>query len=205
MSYSLDQCQTRFSPGQTDVMRAYLLTVNSDWLAAGAQGGPVHGTPQLIAPVGSMPVSNIGVKLNWERVPGATHYVVQVARFSSFAVKEHDVIVSDTFFTTKPLLADQTYFWRVRPFNRQYTCTAFSPTEKFETVVAVPNLAEAAGWRLYPTLLRPGQALTVEVPETVRTLRRKALFYKFPCPAPDGKPGCTIWFGKARKGCCVKL
>lgn len=167
MSYSVDDCQNRFTPEQINVLRANLLTEKADWLTTGPPQGDIAETAALLSPVGGQlsPVS--GTVLEWSPVPNATRYVLQVSRFSNFAVKEVDVATTETTYTLGSLVANQNYYWRVRPFNDWFACTAMSERENFKTSAMVAaSEPDADGWRCYPTLLAPGQPLTLEIPET---------------------------------------
>lgn len=165
MSYADDKCQNRFSGQQIEIMRAHLLTKKASWVVFEAQHEPVEGTPVLLSPVNEQNAPASGVTLQWSRVPGATHYVVQASRLASFAAKEVELVVTDTFVTLSPLQTNIVFNWRVRPFNYSYTCTAFSPAQKFKAVtVSGLKPAEISGWRCYPTLLESGQSLSVEAP-----------------------------------------
>ena len=165
MSYADDKCQNRFSEKQTEIMRAHLLTKKASWVVFDAQHGPVEGTPVLLSPINEQSAPATGALLQWSRVPGATHYVVQASRLASFAIKEVELVVNDTFATIDPLQANVVFNWRVRPFNYSYACTSFSPAQKFKAVtVSVHKPTEIDGWRCYPTLLESGQPLSVEIP-----------------------------------------
>ncbi len=165
MSYANDACQNRFSPDQIQIMRLKLQTDKSNWLAAEAQGGPFTSQTELLTPGPSDNVPASGTLLQWTSSPGATHYVVQVSRLSTFGVKELDLVVTDTFAYTSALLPNISYYWRVRPFNSSFTCTSFTPNVKFTPVVSSVSAAGDAGWLIYPTLLAAGQSLVVEMPE----------------------------------------
>lgn len=165
MSYSDDKCQNRFSAEQIEIMRAHLLTKKASWVVFEAQHNPVSGTPALLSPADGQNAPASGVSLHWSRVPGATHYIVQVSRLATFAAKEVELVVADTFVLLNPLQTNIVFNWRVRPFNYSYTCTDFSPAQKFKTVTASSlKPTEISDWRCYPTLLESGQALSVEVP-----------------------------------------
>ncbi|MCC6461748.1 MAG: hypothetical protein IT260_14835 [Saprospiraceae bacterium] len=178
MSYANDHCQTRFSATQSDIMRAYLQTVKSSWLAPEAPAGPVTGATVLQAPINSETAPASGAALRWTSVPGATHYLVQVSRFNTFVLRDQEVIVTDTTLITKTLLPNINYYWKVRPFNVLHTCAEFSSTGAFKTVpVTAVQAATEEPWRCYPTVLEPGTALTVELPAS--WLNQKTVFQVF--------------------------
>lgn len=165
MSYSFDNCQNRFSDEQVAILRANLLSEKAEWLTTASPAADITELPTLLYPIGGQLAPQNGAVLQWTAVPHATRYVVQVSRFSSFLVKEVDQVVTGTSYTTEDLLNNLTYYWRVRPFNDWYACTELTAAASFKTadIVSAPE-PDAGGWRCYPTLLSPGQPLTVEMP-----------------------------------------
>lgn len=167
MSYSVDDCQNRFTPEQITVLRANLLTEKVDWLTDGPPQGDITESPVLLSPAGGQLSPVTGTVLEWAPVPNATRYVLQLSRFSSFLTKDLEVVTTETSYTLGSLIANQNYYWRVRPFNDWFVCTEMSAKENFKasTMVAASE-PDAEGWRCYPTLLAPGQPLTLEMPES---------------------------------------
>ncbi len=165
MSYSYDECQTRFSDEEISAMRANLLSEKIAWLADGPAEQDITEIPALLSPADGENTPVTGITLTWSAVPNATHYLVQYTRISSFTVKEFELVTTDTTFTiTANLLPNKNYYWRVRPFNLWYACTPFAPQQSFLTT-PVTGIAEpdADGWRCYPTLTTPEQPLTLEL------------------------------------------
>ena len=129
--------------------------------------GESTGLVQLLSPSGGENTPSTNVTLHWSAVPGATHYLVQVARFSNYLIKNYDQVVTDTSFVAATLPPGYTYYWRVRPFNYWYTCTSFTANESF---FALPTSAtdekpDEAPFRCFPASLTAGQSLYVEIPE----------------------------------------
>ncbi len=167
MSYANDACQNRFSPQQTQIMRARLQTNKASWLAAQAPAPIVTTTAQLLSPINNSPAPTTGAQLQWSSVPGATHYLVQVSKVASYSAKDFEAVVTDTFALTGALTANWSYYWRVRPFNIGSVGPYTTPHGRFlATTVSTMQSATEAGWRMYPTLLASGQPLMLEVPET---------------------------------------
>ncbi len=167
MSYSADVCSNRFSDEQLAAMRGNLLTEKVAWLSPGPPAADITDQTTLLSPTGGIPTGNVNVELHWTAVPGATHYIVQVSRFSNYLVKEYNAVVTDTFFTAATLPAGFTYYWRVRPFNYWFACTEFTQNESFMALQSSGASigSSTGGWRCYPTRLQTGQALTLEIPE----------------------------------------
>lgn len=169
MSYADDACQNRFSPEEIAIMRATLATEKLAWVAPAMNIPAVSGTPVHVEPVQGQDAPVNGAKLVWTSVPGATHYHVQVSRLSSFGFKELDVITTDTTAICGLLAVNKTYYWRVKPFNMRDACQPVSTAATFLTVpVTAAFEPDADGWRCYPSLLKNGQAITMEIPEKWR-------------------------------------
>lgn len=122
-----------FSPVATDI------TTPADLLVA-----PANGTTQ--------PYYN-NVLLEWQAVPGATHYLVDIDIVSTFGTN-----FSQTFIetgTTKLLTnlsPTKTYYWRVKPFNYYVGCAAFK-TRNFKTPATALSTLDIEGlsaWQISP-------------------------------------------------------
>jgi hypothetical protein len=166
MSYAADVCQNRFSLDQTIAMRANLQTEKAAWLHPGAPPPAITTTAVPADPVDGFMVPSNAVELRWAATPGATHYLVQVTRIASFAIKEFEMMVADTSVMLPQLIDNKLYYWRVKPFSFWSFCADLSPAETFLTTAPVTAAAEADadGWRCYPTVLAAGQSVTLETP-----------------------------------------
>ena len=166
MSYADDACQSRFTPEEIGAMRFNLMTEKSSWVAPAVPVLPVEGLAVAKEPLPDHPEPVTGVKLVWASVPNASHYLVQASRFSNFAVREVDVITSDTSILTGQLLLNKTYHWRVKAFNLWHACTDFNTPSTFLTVpLSAAHVPDSEGWRCYPSLLSAGQSLKMQIPE----------------------------------------
>ncbi|MEZ4917632.1 MAG: hypothetical protein R2792_00890 [Saprospiraceae bacterium] len=129
-------------------------------------GNPVDGVANLASPIAGASAPSSNVSFHWNSVQDATHYLLQASRFSTFSIIELDVVASDTFYVGGNFSPNKTYYWRVRPFNNTYTCTDFGEKESFKTDLASHvSSADASGFRYYPSLIRRGIPLTLELPE----------------------------------------
>lgn len=166
MSYADDVCSNRFSDEQIQALRANILAVKQDWLSDTPGGNPVDGVANLASPIAGASAPSSNVSFHWNSVQDATHYLLQASRFSTFSIIELDVVASDTFYVGGNFSPNKTYYWRVRPFNNTYTCTDFGEKESFKTDLASHvSSADASGFRYYPSLIRRGIPLTLELPE----------------------------------------
>lgn len=166
MTYGDDACGANFTPEQIAAMRAYLQTERSPYL--GVNQNPMIATistaPNLVSPVASSIEQFDFVELEWNAVPNATHYVVQVSRLASFGFLELNQIVTDTTILVTTLQNQRDYFWRVRGFNQGYTCAQTSTaTFQTEDLVRTENITSIERFGIYPTIVENGQNLTVEI------------------------------------------
>jgi hypothetical protein len=173
MSYALDGCSYRFSDDQIAAMRANLLDDNEDLMSETQPGEPITADIVLaaITPAqgGSAP-DPTAVTLQWEPIPNATHYVVQLNPFSFFSVVVNQFIVEGTSLTVDNLLANRTYHWRVRPFNNIYTCAPFSNAQQFTTgsVTGASDLSVEQLLSVYPNPIGKGQNLQLRASEMMQ-------------------------------------
>lgn len=164
MSYANDNCQTRFTPEQIQIMRARLQTAKAAWLAPAAPEPIITGTSTLISPINFAQATASSTLLTWTSVPGATHYLVQVSKVSGYGITDFEAVVTDTFALTSQLTPNWNYFWRVRPYNC-ISVAPFTANGRFTAKTVDVQSADEAGWRVYPTLLAPGQPVLLEIPE----------------------------------------
>lgn len=137
MSYANDGCQNRFSAEQIDVMRAYVNSERRGLLSLPVPVLDSVGKPQAVYPAhNSVNIPENFVQLKWRKVNGATHYHLQVSRYST--IFNVDTIVQDTSVILTSLESPYNYKWRVRPFNQGYTCTEYTSYWIFTTRAASP-------------------------------------------------------------------
>ncbi len=138
MSYSADECQTRFSTQQKAAMRNYINRSKQGMVASEV---PYYGAlmpPQQLSPDASNPYVNGTLSVfQWSPVSRAMGYQVQVSRFFSMAQNVIDIMVEDTLFATSELIPGVRYYWRVRPVAAGNTCGPFSTTNEF--TVSLPT------------------------------------------------------------------
>jgi LasA protease len=113
--------------------------------------------PTLVSPVSGSLVSGYTPSLDWNDMPGADYYQLQVATSSSFTTAY--LVYSQTpnpseFGIPAALTANKKYFWRVRSYalNGQYSL--WSPMRYFSTAMLPPVLL-APGLGASLTTLRP--------------------------------------------------
>lgn len=168
MSYSLDECSYRFSAEQTGAMRANLLDIQSHLLY---NQEPVEGIEatelEVITPILDDTVAVDQVVLDWEDVPGATHYFVQIGRTANFSVVVEKGIVTDSeFISDGELRADKKHYWRVTPYNSHDFCSAPLRGTNFRTMESTTSVAdfnEEFSIQISPTLLRTTNEITIDI------------------------------------------
>jgi hypothetical protein len=169
MSYANDACQNRFSPDEIAAMRANLMTEKAAWVTPTMLENPVTELAVAVEPVQDAPAPSTGAKLVWKPVPNATHYLVQASRLSTYALREVDIVTTDTSAIAGALALNKTYYWRVRAFNKWHPCAPFTASSTFLTTpVTSAYEPDWEGWRCYPSLLTAGQALSMDIPEKWR-------------------------------------
>ena len=175
MSYSGDNCQSKFSPGQIGLMRS---SSNNDrpYLQA-IQMGPLNilsSTTSNMLPVDNS-TNEIGgwTRFKWKGTPGATKYHVQISERTIFdADLIIDAIYTDTTFiyTGFKMSLGKTYRWRVRPLNASHNCAPFSSQTLFSlgSVKTVDLIAE--GIKIFPTVVTNNQPISIQS-ETTKNLQ----------------------------------
>lgn len=157
MSY-FENCSTYvFTPLQNAAMLADLNTSARNYLdnsyvpVATSIDTP---TDMLLSPANAatVPFYN-AVTLEWSPVAGATHYLIETDIVPSFAtsfVKTY--ITTNTTLLLTTLDVNDTYYWRVKPFNQHVGCAAFR-SRNFKTNNVATSTIEIEGlsaWQVSP-------------------------------------------------------
>lgn len=170
MSYANDRCSNRFSGEQIAAMRAFLLDRHQDFFVNPETPlQPITDAVKYTFPIADEPAPFNSVDLQWEPVPNATNYVVQVSRLGSFPSNDVDTQTATNSLNVSTLRANTKYYWRVRAFNKFHTCSEWSATESFTTreVTAVAKIEGLDNFKLYPSLLNAGEPLTISVNSSI--------------------------------------
>ena len=103
-----------------------------------------YTTPALISPEAGATDVGLAPRLRWEATPEATSYRVQLASDAGFAGILVDEIVYLAEYQPEELLADTSYFWRVRPID---DCGqgAFGAAATFRTIATDCKTLTAQG------------------------------------------------------------
>ncbi|NLW92932.1 MAG: hypothetical protein GXY34_15190, partial [Syntrophomonadaceae bacterium] len=94
----------------------------SEWSAARAIEimAPIPAAPKLSLPANKSSTTDATPTLSWLAAPYATGYELQIARaytFKSASIVAQPTVNGATQYTTSPLPAGVTYYWRARSIN----------------------------------------------------------------------------------------
>ena len=169
MSYSNDACAKRFSDEQIDAMRANIQFQRPNLIASAF-------IPQLITSDASLEVIESPapdemvstfdeVTLDWEDVPNASNYLVQVSRIPVFTLLLEEYVVSSSELTLDNLEEDRPYRWRVKPFNAYESCVEFIDSSTFSTgtISNISILEQATALKVFPNPVSQGGAWQISL------------------------------------------
>lgn len=138
MSYSNDRCQSRFSEMQIAQMDNQIRTRRGNMITNEEDLPPAlteTDVPNAL-PSNSEEIDYQNVKLQWDHVDNATHYIVQLSRFTIFdqSVIEFEKIVTKNELELDELREGKNYYWRVKPYNGTSLCHDFGTVHKFKAI-----------------------------------------------------------------------
>lgn len=120
---------------------------------------------ELISPINEevTPYYNF-VELQWEDVPGADRYVVEVSRSSDFNVQPIRKVVWGSYALIEGLDNDKSYYWRITPFNETNGCGE-SDFSKFisGSTVGTKSADMVNNWFITPNPASANSALTISM------------------------------------------
>ena len=158
MSYSNDPCQSRFTNEQANIMHQFAQDQKSALLDQTDVEENLSDAPITnLTPADGAKVKPQSITLSWEAKPNATHYLIQISRFSFFAVIDYQFISDKSSINIGDLPVDKSYFWRVMPYNAFDVCGTFSQaTGGFETTetTQLHELTDNNSLQIYPTLVK---------------------------------------------------
>ncbi|MBN1431088.1 MAG: polysaccharide deacetylase family protein, partial [Anaerolineae bacterium] len=113
--------------------------------------GVLPPAPTLLAPANSSTTADITPSFDWEDVPGADHYRIQVDDNADFSSPAADSEPTRSIYTPNKPLSNGTYYWRVRTNDGMGNWGDYSPV----WIVYVDGVLPPA-----PTLLAPANSST---------------------------------------------
>ena len=131
MSYSLDNCNAGFSDEQIAAMRANLRQEKSDHLLDQTPPSLISETVTPGYPEDGEIVIGDEITFEWGKVAGATSYLLEVSRISSFGFLEVETLSDTNVVTINTLPTGKKYYWRVKAFNKHSFCEDYSVRSSF--------------------------------------------------------------------------
>ncbi len=157
-SFALSECYPyTFTPDQINAMYGDYAKSSRDYIR---QSSYVPNTTQVTEPAtlvwpgnNENLASNIGVTLDWNDVPNAEYYLLEVSRSLNFSSLTQNYIVTESQKELPELTANKKYYWKVTPFNDGASCMngLTSPKWKFKaSPLATSNIKEINAWDVIP-------------------------------------------------------
>ncbi len=158
MSYFGDCSSYQFTQDQIDIMNADLSSVDRNYLdntfapVATEINSP---TDLLVSPGNGLTIQYYdNALLEWQAVPGATHYLIDIDIVSTFGTQFNQTFIeTGTSKLLTNLSPTKTYYWRVKPFNYYVGC-ATPRTRSFKTssvaTTATYEIEGLTAWQLSP-------------------------------------------------------
>lgn len=168
MSYSSDECSYRFSDEQKDAMQANALTDKAEFLYDQTKRFPVYSGP--VVPVfpgeGDTISTYKDIPFVWEPMPEATHYIVEYSINPDFTSAVFQFNTVGNNWISSSLIKNKTYYWRLRPYNAQHTCEAYSDIHSFTTGDQLSSIEDdfidgLSRLTILPNPIQSGMPLTV--------------------------------------------
>ena len=166
MSYANDECASRFSPEQSEAMRANLIDVKSDYLSNQIPDASIEDPSVTYNyPTGGETQSFDYIELNWEPVENATHYLVQIHFNEELTQPLWEDIVTEPNAVGEILegFAERDVFWSVAPFTNYEFCSELQGSSTF-FVSNVSSTGEESirNWNIIPSIVSAGNSITIE-------------------------------------------
>lgn len=162
MSYFSNCNPYAFTLDQIGIMNADLSNGDRNYLDNSySPVATVINTPStlLVSPIGGQTTEFYdNVLLEWEAVPGATHYLINVDIISTFGTNfVQTFIVMGTSKLLTNLEKGKSYHWRVKPFNTYVACATSFRSNFLTSGVATTATRDIDGlnaWQLSPNPVR---------------------------------------------------
>ena len=180
MGYSTNPCRARFTEEQMEAMRFNIQTEHVEYLQT--EPSQVNLAPDasvhLLSPIDTATVQYNNVTLEWDPVPNATFYVVEVALQPGFVpLLFNKTLVNETKVSVNKALANnRLLYWRVRAYNEWDICQDDQIVQrgvfKTQNLLATNDLERTLSSDLSPNPVVPGQpaVLTLSPEESMDAL-----------------------------------
>lgn len=169
MGYFIGCSQYHFSDMQKAMMNQDYNSSKRDYLKIDYtfDSKEITVDPTIISPENNEVLTyNDVVKLDWETVPNAEGYYIQVNRAAKDPIEYFSPVSS---LELKDLAPNRSYYWRVLPVNYYPGAGNWSSINKFKTGegVATKQL-KIEGLKVYPTVLTSNQAVYIQTDRSMR-------------------------------------
>jgi hypothetical protein len=174
MSY-FSGCQPTFSPMQVSAMQDNYINHPS---RAGLRRGNIAptaaslATPNLVSPInGAVTTYYNNFTLNWDAVPSATGYIVEISKTLSFFDSRTLYATTNALNINGSLVPNylstpsQIYYWRVKPYSNYFVCAATTARQNFVAglVSATNEIVGVSNFDVSPNPLSNSQSLNLNL------------------------------------------
>ncbi len=172
MGYFIGCSKYIFTPQQKDAILADYLSPKRSKLRPNYTPNIVDVTeaPNLVSPaIGAVTPFYNSVTFDWEDVPGADRYLLEIDKSSGFSAAPIRSIEKTSMKVVTNLLPNVgTYYWRVIPFHSESgTCVnpGTLPKVKFSTsgISSAKDITGVSDWTISPNPVTQGNAIIVDV------------------------------------------
>ena len=131
MSYSYDNCVTRFSTEQEEAMRFYIQDERPNLIRTTVENSTVFEKATPLSPVRGSILAGNTVRLEWTELAAVSGYVVQVSFVPNFAAAIYEEVTKEPFLEFSKANPGKRYYWRVKPLYPSNVCIPFSERSDF--------------------------------------------------------------------------
>ncbi len=173
MSYADDGCAARFTEEQSAAMRANLIDEKMEYLDPNYTADPMLD-PELVLnyPIDDEIVPFDGVVLDWEDIPNADFYNIEIyitnEVFPGMMFPWNSYSSQESEFTLPALDVNVQFFWEITPYEDFAFCNEnVSEMNSFITSdVSSVNELDDTQVKLFPNILEAGQIIQIVLEET---------------------------------------
>ncbi len=173
MSYFTSCSDYAFTNDQKVALNLDLMSGQRNYIRAddAPSTAAITGSPSLMEPIDGETTAGYNlVAFDWTPVDNADAYLLEISTAPTFLNNPQRYIVNGTYKIVEgTFVANATYYWRVRPFNKYITCgTSYTERESFVTgtSVSVAEIDAVSGWNVSPNPVSSNESLTIQIDAT---------------------------------------